>query len=138
MRSINLYSSNIAFTTAVTFDNLREQRGRRVQLSLLLVVRLTFVFAAMCVERSPLLALRLTPILSHNAANNFGITQGGDRRPSRPLAKPLVRTYADFRFHFILFFVAHVRLAVAFVWCTRAPLRGRQTLPASRAHGRIP
>ena len=60
-----------------------------------------------CVERSQLLAICLVPILSHNAANNLGITQGGDGRPSRPPAKPLVEllTNIDFRsgLHFFRF-----------------------------------
>ena len=40
---------------------------------------------------SQLLALRLTSVLRHNAANFSGVTQGCDRRPSRPPAKPLVQ-----------------------------------------------
>ena len=42
---------------------------------------------------SQLLALRLISVLRHNADNVSGVTQGCDRRPSRPPAKPILRTY---------------------------------------------
>ena len=42
---------------------------------------------------SQLLALRLTSVIRHNAANFSGVTKGCDRRPPRPTAKPLVHIY---------------------------------------------
>ena len=51
----------------------------------------TVIIRRQCVVHSRLLASSLTYILRHNAINILGITRAGDRRPSRPPTKPLVR-----------------------------------------------
>ena len=48
----------------------------------------TLILRVQCVEHSQFLALSLTSILRHGTVNIWGITQAGDRRLSRPPAKP--------------------------------------------------